>query len=665
MKPLNPLLRILPPLALGAALTAQSWTEANAGHLPLTAETTVGTGPLQRIDGSLTGNTDIDMYLIHVDDPTTFRCTTVGGATWDTTLWMFHRDGRGIAFQEDDMGLQSTLTGQFLGGPGYVLIAITAWDNDPLDVANQQLWQDTPWNVERQPDGPGAANPVNQWDLLVPPSNPGGPYSMFLSGASFAASSSLNLPAVAWAWVVPSPTSATIVPLNYQHTPSGERITVDRLSQGRYAVNLPRLPQTGAVHACAYGGNHTVVVRDWYANPNLRAFIDVLDTNGAPVDQPFCIHYRVGGPDDMRSAYLWADNPTAPSYTPSPSFMWNGTRGAATITRLGTGYYRVTLPGLGQSPTFEYGNVQVSPFIGISSPVTARRAKVENWVPSGPAGDDLDVFVLTFNGAGAPVDSMFVLSYHQTAAPIAGDQGSGAHVLANNATAATYTPDGLYTDSNGAAGPSNAETITRVGTGVYDVLLPNVVSLNSTHAQVTAYGSGSEYATIDAWAVNGNGTTLVRVRTFNAAGAPVDTRFSLSYLTNRPARNAATIASVGSGCHGPVLRALNRPLEGTNWAFELTGLPATSLLGFMQLGLSNPNLPLGVLGAPACRALQDALVTSVLLLPISNPAYTFAIPNNPAFLGVNIFAQAGAIAPGVNAFDLALSNGIRGTLGNN
>lgn len=788
MKSPKPLFRMLPSFALCAAITAQTWTETDAGELPLTAETAVGVGPLQRIDGNLSTNTDVDMFLIRVDDPTTFRCSTVGGASWDTSLWLFRRDGRGIAFQEDDgLTVQSTLTGQFLGGPGYVLIAISAWDNDPRDAANQELWQDQPWDTERQPDGPGAANPVDHWDQTV--GIAAGAYSMFLSGASFVAADPLaalnasthdpyfggnfcsvqlrrlagtsyevnvfdrsddpgsllrctimdldtntqvfdrtyppsigsfttpgtfaepltitaarfsvrlqsrefsgssvffgsegitrtNPPTsqlndvtrsysgvatgVAWAWVLPNAASTTIVPdVDYQYTPSGELITVDRLSQGRYAVNVPRLGIIGAVHACACRGNHTAVVRDWGVDPTMRAYIDVLDTNGAPVDQPFCIHYRIGGPDDLRAAYLWADNPTAASYTPHGTYMWNGTRGNATITRLATGHYRVSIPGLGTPVSGEYGNVQVSAQTGFSAPATLRHAKVGSWVSN---GSTLDVYVRTFDGAGAPVDSMYVLSYHEKAAPIAGDLGSGAHVWADNPTAASYAPDGLYTDSNGTAGPRNAETITRIGTGVYEVVLPSVVHLGSTHAQVTAYGSGSEYASISHWAVNGSGRTYVRVNTFSGAGAPVDTRFSLSYLTDRPALHAATVATVGQGCHGPVLRAPTRPVQGTNWTLDMTGLPASSVLGFLQLGLTNPNLPLGFAGAPDCVRLQDGLVTNLLILPISHPTFVLPLSTDPAFLGLGLFAQGGSLAPGVNALGLAASNGILGVVGNN
>ena len=42
----------------------------------------------------------------------------------------------------------------------------------------------------------------------------------------------------------------------------------------------------------------------------------------------------------------------------------------------------------------------------------------------------------------------------------------------------------------------------------------------------------------------------------------------------------------------------------------------------------------------------------------------FAIPNNLDFLGLELFAQALAVAPGTNVLGLAASNGQKLTLGN-
>jgi hypothetical protein len=170
-------------LALAAFIPAQSWTEqGDAGDLPATAQSVAGNGALTQINGELPNGGDVDMYKINVTDFANFSVSSVGGATFDTQMWMFDLAGNGISFKDDDGPLQSTLTGQFLTGNGAVLIAISRYDSDALDLNNDQIWNDTPFAVERQPDGPGAANPVVSWSGS---NSAAGLYSLFLTGAEF------------------------------------------------------------------------------------------------------------------------------------------------------------------------------------------------------------------------------------------------------------------------------------------------------------------------------------------------------------------------------------------------------------------------------------------------------------------------------------------------
>ncbi|MCA8974610.1 MAG: hypothetical protein KDC98_07800 [Planctomycetes bacterium] len=126
--------------------------------------------------------------------------------------------------------LQSTLTAQFLGSAGHVVIGISQYDNDPLDAGSQELWLDQPYNVERQPDGPGAANKLTQWSGTT---NSGGAYTLTLAGASYAAPTTALEPANAWALVLPQsyPGQQLFAPdLPYQHTLTGELVWVDHVA---------------------------------------------------------------------------------------------------------------------------------------------------------------------------------------------------------------------------------------------------------------------------------------------------------------------------------------------------------------------------------------------------------------------------------------------------
>ncbi|MFN3242215.1 MAG: choice-of-anchor I family protein [Planctomycetota bacterium] len=159
---------------------------ADAGELPGTADVTTGAGAIAEIRGTLDSANDVDMFLVNVFDVASFSASTVGGAAFDTQMWMFKPDGTGIAFRDDDPGtLRSTLTGQFLTGPGPVLIAVSRYNNDAQDANGDNLWTNGPFEVERQPDGPGAANPIASWNGSGFGS--AGAYTIYLGGAEFAA----------------------------------------------------------------------------------------------------------------------------------------------------------------------------------------------------------------------------------------------------------------------------------------------------------------------------------------------------------------------------------------------------------------------------------------------------------------------------------------------
>jgi hypothetical protein len=157
----------------------------DVGELPHTAATVNSTGP---INGSLASGADADMYLIHICDPANFTAVVDPAITnIDTQLFLFHMDGTGVAMDDDDPqgtnGLRSRLEGPLVQGiaPGDYLLAISSYDKDPVDASLAQIWADTPFNVVRAPDGPGAANPIDSWDAGGGGS---GPYSIILTGVS-------------------------------------------------------------------------------------------------------------------------------------------------------------------------------------------------------------------------------------------------------------------------------------------------------------------------------------------------------------------------------------------------------------------------------------------------------------------------------------------------
>lgn len=172
---------------MAASASAQIWDElvnggGDAAELPGTAQAVLGAGSLVTIAGGFATGADVDMYMINIDGPAGFSASTVGGTGADTQIWLFDLNGMGVTFNDDSVGLQSTITDQFLTLPGMYYLAVSQYDVDAYDSGNQQLWNDGPFGVERAPDGPGALNPVDHWSGSVGVATS---YSISLTGASY------------------------------------------------------------------------------------------------------------------------------------------------------------------------------------------------------------------------------------------------------------------------------------------------------------------------------------------------------------------------------------------------------------------------------------------------------------------------------------------------
>lgn len=154
-------------LALSATAWTQTWSEVGeAGELPGTAQMPAGSGPLTTITGTLNAGGDADMYLVNIPVPANFLAKTWPSTALDTQLWLFDLAGNGITFNDDDpggAGLQSTLTGTYLPAGGDYYLAVSQYNYDALDGGGLAIWNDSPFNTERAPDGPGAPGPVASW----------------------------------------------------------------------------------------------------------------------------------------------------------------------------------------------------------------------------------------------------------------------------------------------------------------------------------------------------------------------------------------------------------------------------------------------------------------------------------------------------------------------
>jgi MYXO-CTERM domain-containing protein len=170
--------------ALAVAITAsgafaQVWAEVgDAGELVGTAQVTGG-GVLTSITGALTTG-DADMYLITINTPTSFSASTVGGAAFDSQLFLFTSAGVGIAFNDDAGPLQSALT---VGNPlyaslaaGQYLLAVSGFNHDPTSAGGAIFPDSFPGIFG--PTGPGGGSPVTGWTAA----GASGTYTIALTG---------------------------------------------------------------------------------------------------------------------------------------------------------------------------------------------------------------------------------------------------------------------------------------------------------------------------------------------------------------------------------------------------------------------------------------------------------------------------------------------------
>jgi hypothetical protein len=160
-------------LGFAAGAYAQAWNEAgDAGSLPATAQVTVGQGPLTAIHGALASDSDVDMYCIQVQAPTSLivalQCVVIQGPN----VWLFDATGKGVAANSMCVGGDKRILGTFVVAAGKYYVAVSYNGVNPF-AGVDPIW--VPANVgERAPDGPGAAGVVTSWQGMgqVQPLNP-------------------------------------------------------------------------------------------------------------------------------------------------------------------------------------------------------------------------------------------------------------------------------------------------------------------------------------------------------------------------------------------------------------------------------------------------------------------------------------------------------------
>ena len=312
----------------------------------------------------------------------------------------------------------------------------------------------------------------------------------------------------------PSLTGTSTAPSTYSYSSSGQSNTITQTGTGLYRVDFPGLGTEvgGNVQVTAYGwGSERCKVSSWGSDGSkVSANIACFDSQGIAVDALFTASYlRATGPwPFFNGGYLWADQPTAASYTPYSTYQWNSSGANNTVQRIGVGSYYATFPGI----TVNGGTVEVTAY-GPGS----EYCKVSSW------GSNV-VYVNCFNSSGQAADTRFTLSFTDQSPH---GTPSYAYAWADQPTAASYTPSTYYQKTFKSCYSPGPVTIQRTWTGRYTASIPNFI-IDNSGVKVTAYGWGPETCKAASWGAS-NSATQVNIVCFDAAGNPVDTYFTFDY----------------------------------------------------------------------------------------------------------------------------------------
>jgi hypothetical protein len=261
--------------------------------------------------------------------------------------------------------------------------------------------------------------------------------------------------------------------------------------------------------------------------------------------------------------YVWANEQSATDYTVTHAWAHNSTGGDISVHRTSAGVYQVRFVGMARTG----GVAHARPYGSGNTAICT----VANWITSGA---DKLVNVRCFNASGVSADTRFVASYTNRT----GAAGTFAYLWASQASPAIgvpYGPNLLYAyDSTGVA-----PQVWRQSTGVYMMIVNTVDSHYPTDHhdgvyQITAYNT--QPVRCEVHGENDETPTPIGVFCVDHTGAPVDTRFSVTYA------NGVSVL----GTAGPAANAEFRYSSGDVSAWYAPGYwNAGGAPGFTRLGV--------------------------------------------------------------------------------
>lgn len=187
---------------------------------------------------------------------------------------------------------------------------------------------------------------------------------------------------------------------------------VARLGTGTYRVWFSGLGVYGGVaHVTAYGAGQAGQCKIGYWGPDgfdQAVTIYCFDANGVLADRQFTATYTNEVASYYGFGYLWANAPTASSYTPHTLYQFSSAGSHNTIVRTGVGQYNVTMTGMSAMPPSTAESVLVSAY-GVTYD---SYGNINNGTVSCKVSSSSGTLAAVNCYAGiTPADAMFTLTY--------------------------------------------------------------------------------------------------------------------------------------------------------------------------------------------------------------------------------------------------------------
>ncbi len=349
--------------------------------------------------------------------------------------------------------------------------------------------------------------------------------------------------------------TAKVSPASGSGTPSGSVSVLDGSTQIGTGI-LSAGVATFATSSLS-AGNHTITTN--YGGDSRFA-----SSTGSLIGNPQVVlkFQQVG--------WALASQPTTGSYHPAAATSYNSSGGTITITRSGTGTYKIAFTGFDADA---FDDVQVSAYGGSSYCTIAG-----SWT----SGANPSIPVNCYAAGGKHADSEYTMLYQKRAGSVGSASQGTAFLLADQPTTTSYTanPNYQYNSTGGI------NTVTRTGTGTYQVLLPGFTK-SGGQVLVTTVGTSGR-CSVQSWSASKSGTTA-NVTCINSSGAAADMEFTLAYSIG------TTLGDIGTQTPGVYAFANKDTTAKYNPATAYNGLtsgsPAVSRSSVGQYSVTIPGKP--------------------------------------------------------------------------